>query len=155
MLKWSANRIKPYEILLVYFIDTPLTICKYEHIVIYEVNKMEHHEKNEIYRLHAEFCQTLSDANRLLIISELSKGELSVNELVSRLGLRQSNVSKHLAVMRERGLVSTRREGAAIYYRLSDKRISEAIRLLIEAQRDLIEKKRVLSKGIRDLGLGS
>jgi ArsR family transcriptional regulator len=116
---------------------------------------MEHHEKNEIYRLHAEFCQTLSDANRLLIISELSKGELSVNELVSRLGLRQSNVSKHLAVMRERGLVSTRREGAAIYYRLSDKRISEAIRLLIEAQRDLIEKKRVLSKGIRDLGLGS
>jgi DNA-binding transcriptional ArsR family regulator len=132
-----------------------LTICKYEHIVIYKVFQMEHHEKNEIYRLHAEFCQTLSDANRLLIISELSRGESSVNELVSRLGLRQSNVSKHLAVMRERGLVSTRREGAAIYYSLSDKRISEAIRLLMEAQRDLLEKRRVLSKGIPDLGLGS
>jgi DNA-binding transcriptional ArsR family regulator len=109
---------------------------------------MENNEKNEIYRLHAEFCQTLSDANRLLIISELSKGEASVNEIVTRLELRQSNVSKHLALMRERGLVVTRREGATIYYRLSDKRISEAIRLLMGAQRDLIEKKRVLSKGI-------
>ena len=115
---------------------------------------MENHEKNEIYRLHAEFCQTLSDANRLLIISELSKGESAVNELVTRLGLRQSNVSKHLALMRERGLVSTRREGAAVYYSLSDQRISEAIRLLMEAQRDLIEKKRVLSKGLRGLALG-
>jgi DNA-binding transcriptional ArsR family regulator len=115
---------------------------------------MENNEKNEIYRLHAEFCQTLSDANRLLIISELSKGESSVNELVNRLALRQSNVSKHLAVMRERGLVLTRREGSAIYYSLSDKRISEAIRLLMEVQRDLIEKRGVLSKGIGDLGPG-
>jgi DNA-binding transcriptional ArsR family regulator len=114
---------------------------------------MENHEKNEIYRLHAEFCQTLSDANRLLIIRELSSGESSVSELVSRLGLRQSNVSKHLALMRERGLVTTRREGAAIYYNLSDKRISEAIHLLMEAQRNLIEKRRVLSKRMSDLAL--
>jgi DNA-binding transcriptional ArsR family regulator len=109
---------------------------------------MEHHEKNAIYRLHAEFCKTLSDANRLLLIIELSKGEASVNELVARLDLRQSNVSKHLAVMRERGLVVTRREGATIYYSLADKRIFEAIQLLMEVQRDLIEKRGVLSKGI-------
>jgi len=111
---------------------------------------MENHEKNEIFRLHAEFCQTLSDANRLLIISELSKGEASVNELVNRLDLRQPNVSKHLALMRERGLVITRREGATIYYSLSDKRISNAIGLLIEVQRDLIEKKRVLSYNLKE-----
>lgn len=108
---------------------------------------MDHTEKNAIYRLHAEFCKTLSDANRLLIINELSKGEASVNELVVRLDLRQSNVSKHLAVMRERGLVFTRRDGATIYYNLSDKRISEAIRLLMEAQSAQIEKKRMLAKG--------
>lgn len=109
---------------------------------------MEHNEKNSIYRLHAEFCKTLSDANRLLIIGELGRGEASVTELVSRLDLRQSNVSKHLAVMRERGLVITRREGANIFYRLSDKRISKAIRMLMEVQRDLIEKRRVFSNGI-------
>lgn len=109
---------------------------------------MGNHEKNAIYRLHAEFCQTLSDANRLLIISELSKGEASVNELVSRLGMRQSNVSKHLSVMRERGLVLTRRDGASIYYSLADKRIFEAIRILMDVHRDLIEKRHHLSDGI-------
>ncbi|MBN1625408.1 MAG: helix-turn-helix transcriptional regulator [Deltaproteobacteria bacterium] len=109
---------------------------------------MENYEKNAIYRLHAEFCQTLSDANRLLIISELSKGEASVNELINHLGLRQSNVSKHLALMRERGLVSTRRGGACIYYSLADKRIFEAIRILMDVHRDLIEKRHSLSNDI-------
>lgn len=63
---------------------------------------MENNEKAAIYRLHADFCKLLADANRLLIINELGKGELSVNELVRRLELKQSNVSKHLALMRER-----------------------------------------------------
>jgi DNA-binding transcriptional ArsR family regulator len=109
---------------------------------------MDHNEKSEIYRLHAEFCQALSDANRLVIIMELSKGEASVSELVDRLGLRQSNLSKHLAVMRERGLVSARRDGSAVYYSLSDERIFDAIRLLMKVQRDQIKKRRELSKGI-------
>ncbi len=115
---------------------------------------MENTEKAAIYRLHAEFCKTLSDANRLLIISELSKGEVSVNELVRRLELRQSNVSKHLAVMRERGLVMTRREGASIFYSLTDPRISKAIQLLREVQADQIEKQRILAHGIPEPATG-
>ena len=59
---------------------------------------MDELEKAAIYRLHAEFCKTLADANRLLIINELAKGELSVGELTERLGLKQPNVSKHLAL---------------------------------------------------------
>ncbi len=115
---------------------------------------MENPEKAAIYRLHAEFCKTLSDANRLLIISELSKGEVSVNELARRLELRQSNVSKHLAIMRERGLVTTRREGSTICYSLSDPRISQAISLLRDVQADQIEKQRVLAHGIPELSTG-
>ena len=107
---------------------------------------MENPEKAAIYRLHAEFCKLLSDANRLLIINELGKGEVPVNELVRRLELKQSNVSKHLALMRERGLVVTRREGATIYYSLADKRISEAIRLLREAQVAQIERQQALTQ---------
>jgi ArsR family transcriptional regulator, virulence genes transcriptional regulator len=103
-------------------------------------------EKTEIYQLHAEFCKTLADANRLLIINELSQGELAVNEITHRLGLQQSNVSKHLSLMREHGLVNSRREGSSVYYSLSDSRISEAIRLLKEAQADQIEKRRRLTK---------
>ena len=106
---------------------------------------MDVNERAAIYRLHAEFCKTLSDANRLLIITELAKDELSVNELTRRLGLQQSNVSKHLSLMREHGLVNARREGSTIFYSLADSRIYEAIRLLIEAQADQIEKRRRLT----------
>ena len=107
---------------------------------------MDTGERAAIYRLHAEFCKTLADANRLLIISELSAGEISVNDLARRLGLQQSNASKHLSLMREHGLVNSRREGSTIYYSLSDPRISEAIRLLKEAQADQIEKRRRLTR---------
>lgn len=103
-------------------------------------------DKAAIYQLHAAFCKNLADANRLLIIDALGDGELPVGELAQRLNLPQSNVSKHLARMREHGLVFTRREGANIYYSLSDSRISEAIRLLKEIQLEQIEKQRALAQ---------
>ena len=106
---------------------------------------MDTEERAAIYQLHAQFCKTLADASRLLIISELAKGELSVGELVRRLGLRQSNVSKHLSMMKEHGLVNCRREGLNVYYSLSDPRISQAIQLLKEAQAAQIEKRRLLT----------
>jgi len=109
---------------------------------------MDSNERAAIFRLHADFCKTLSDANRLLIITELAKGELSVSELTSKLGLQQSNASKHLSLMREHGLVNSRREGSTIYYSLSDQRIFEAIKLLREVQAEQIEKRRLLTSGI-------
>ena len=98
-----------------------------------------------IYRLHADFCKNLADPNRLLIIDILGKGEMAVGEIALRLALPQSNVSKHLALMREHGLVVTRRDGSTIYYGLSDTRISEAIRLLKDIQIEQIEKQRTLA----------
>ncbi len=108
---------------------------------------MDELDRAAIYRLHAQFCKTLSNANRLLIIAELAKGEVSVNEIAQRLQLRQANVSKHLGLMRERCLVVARREGATIYYSLSDPRIIEAIKLLKEVQADQIEKQYSLAQG--------
>jgi DNA-binding transcriptional ArsR family regulator len=108
---------------------------------------LEELDKAAIYRLHAQFCKTLSNANRLLMIAELAKGEVSVNELAQRLQLRQANVSKHLGLMRERGLVVARRDGAIVYYALSDPRIIGAIKLLKEVQADQIEKQHSLAQG--------
>jgi|WetSurMetagenome_2_1015567.scaffolds.fasta_scaffold140392_2 DNA-binding transcriptional ArsR family regulator len=108
---------------------------------------MKENERNELYRLHADFCKTLSDASRLLIINELEEEELSVNELANRLGLHQSNTSKHLAMMKDHGLVNSRREGSTVYYSLSDPRIFEAIKLLKTVQADQMEKRRILSVG--------
>lgn len=99
-----------------------------------------------LYEFHAQFCKTLADANRLLIIAELAKGEKSVSDLANNLELGQSNVSKHLALMRERGLVDTRRDGASIYYSLSDPRIIKAIELLVQVQTDQVARRHNLAK---------
>jgi ArsR family transcriptional regulator, virulence genes transcriptional regulator len=107
---------------------------------------LEESERTAIYKLHADFCKILADASRLLIIMELSHGETSVNELSRKLGLQQSNVSKHLGLMRDHGLVNSRREGATIYCSISDTRIFEAIKLLKDVQTDQIEKRSLLAK---------
>jgi DNA-binding transcriptional ArsR family regulator len=103
-------------------------------------------DKVTLYEFHAQFCKTLADANRLLIIAELVKGEKSVTDLANSLELKQSNVSKHLALMRERGLVATRREGVSIYYSLSDPRIFKAIELLVHVQADQVAMRHNLAQ---------
>jgi len=70
---------------------------------------MDELDRAAIYRLHAGFCKNLADPNRLLIIDVLGEAELSVGEIVRRLKLPQSNVSKHLALMREIDCLSMER----------------------------------------------
>ena len=106
---------------------------------------MEDSERVALYRLHAGFCKTLADASRLLILNELAGGEASVGDLARRLALGQSNVSKHLALMREHGLVVARREGASVFYALSDPRIFQAVRLLRDVQADQLERQRAIA----------
>lgn len=84
----------------------------------------------EIYNLQAEICRSLSDPKRLMIISALRRGEKSVGELAASLGLRQANMSQHLAVLRAKGIVDTRRDGPVVYYSLRSARISEACDLV-------------------------
>ncbi len=93
--------------------------------------------RDELYALHASFCQALSDPKRLLIVSALRHGEKTVSELCLIVGARQSNVSQHLALMRHLGLVETRRAESNILYRLADPRIAEAVELLRSVQADL------------------
>ena len=98
----------------------------------------------ELFKLQAEICRTLADPNRLWILHELMKGEMSVGQLVSNLGLPQSNVSHHLAVLRQKSIVFTRREGTTIYYHLADDRIAAACDLVREVLRgSLIQRHRV------------
>ena len=92
--------------------------------------------RDELYALHARFCQALGDPKRLLIIAALRDGELSVGELARRVGARQANVSQHLALMRHLGIVVTRRVDNNVLYRLSDTRIVEAVDLLRAVQAD-------------------
>jgi DNA-binding transcriptional ArsR family regulator len=63
----------------------------------------------ELFKMQADICKTLADPNRLMLLHQLREGEKSVSQMVSETGLTQTNVSRHLAVLRERSLVETRR----------------------------------------------
>ena len=78
----------------------------------------------------AAVARALADSKRLCVLQCLAEGELSVRDLSDRVGCQVPNMSQHLAVLRNSGLVLTRREGNVIYYRLADVRILEACRLL-------------------------
>lgn len=69
------------------------------------------------------FLRTLASRHRLMILCSLLDGELSVGELGSRLAVTQSNLSRHLALLRDEGLVGTRRERTTIYYRITSERV--------------------------------
>jgi ArsR family transcriptional regulator len=79
----------------------------------------------ELYKLLAELCKAFSDPKRLIIIAELRKGQKSVSDLVRILTTPQAVVSRHLAVLRERGIVDARREGINVFYSLSDPRVCQ------------------------------
>ncbi len=86
--------------------------------------------KAHLFEPQAQICKTLADANRIMILHELRSGERSVGQLVASLGLAQSNVSHHLAILRDKSIVLTRREATTIYYRLADERIGAACDLV-------------------------
>ena len=67
----------------------------------------------------AQYIKVLGDANRLAIIYAISGSAHSVTEIIQKTGLSQTLVSFHLRVMREKGIVSTRRDGPFIYYSLA------------------------------------
>ncbi|MDN3563894.1 metalloregulator ArsR/SmtB family transcription factor [Paeniroseomonas aquatica] len=69
------------------------------------------------------FLRSLASRHRLMILCTLLEGEIAVGELLQRLGLNQSNLSRHLATLREEGLVATRREGVVIHYRIASERV--------------------------------
>jgi len=74
--------------------------------------------------------RALADPKRLCVLESLASGELSVSDLSSRVGCQIPNMSQHLAVLRSAGLVTTRRSGNTIYYRLADTRVLEAYQLI-------------------------
>jgi DNA-binding transcriptional ArsR family regulator len=90
----------------------------------------------EILQLQADFCSALSDPTRLLILYALSDRPHNVTELVNELGIIQPAISRHLKILRERGLVHTSRSGTTITYSLSDHRLIEAVDLLRAVMRD-------------------
>jgi ArsR family transcriptional regulator len=110
-----------------------MQICVYANIGKNMITPTLH---QEITQLEANFCAALSDPNRLLILYALNEKPLNVTELTNELGLSQPTMSRHLKVLRERGLVQTVRTGTIITYHLSDPRLIQALDLLRNVMRE-------------------
>ncbi|MGO4813680.1 metalloregulator ArsR/SmtB family transcription factor [Cupriavidus sp. 2MCAB6] len=76
--------------------------------------------------------KVLANQDRLLLMCQLSRGELSVGELEEQLGIRQPTLSQQLAVLRESGLVTTRREGKSIFYSIASQEALAVMAVLYE-----------------------
>ena len=74
--------------------------------------------------------KSLANESRLMIMCVLAEGELSVGALNDRIALSQSALSQHLALLREQGMVTTRRESQTIYYALAQTEAIDLIQLL-------------------------
>ena len=88
--------------------------------------------EERLFVLHAEVCKAMANPTRLKIINALQHGEQSVQVLAKSLNVRKANLSQHLAVLRQRGIVATRREGLNIYYRCANPKMLKACEILRE-----------------------
>lgn len=84
----------------------------------------------QLFQLQEEVFKTIANKKRLEILQLLGGRELTVNEMVTMLGITQANVSQHLAILRRVKVVSSHKEGMHVYYRVADARIVEIIATL-------------------------
>lgn len=93
-----------------------------------------------VFKIKADFLRSLAHPVRLEILERLRGGEASVGRMVQELGVEQSGISKHLAILRQAGLVAARHEKAMVYYSIRDKDIFRVLRPIA----------RILSKRLQD-----
>lgn len=100
----------------------------------------------EVNQLHSQLCAGLADAKRILILYALAEKSLNVSDLAEYLGMPQPTVSRHLKLLRERSLVTSRRQGTSVYYELTDKRVIEALDILRAVLADQLESRAGLAR---------
>jgi ArsR family transcriptional regulator len=98
----------------------------------------------EVNQLHADLCSALADPRRILLLYTLFEQPRTVNELADLLNISQPATSRHLKLLRERGLVRATRQGASVEYALIDTRLINALDLLRGVLRESIQHRATL-----------
>lgn len=101
--------------------------------------------ETEVIQLHAEICGGLADPSRIMLLYTLAQGPRNVTELAAELNMPQPLVSRHLKVLRDRGMVTSERRGTTVTYSLGDARLIEALDLLRAAMRDIVAHRAALA----------
>ena len=88
---------------------------------------------SDLFIRHADICKTFSNPKRLEIINFLrDNAELTASQLLEKIDISKANLSQHMSVLIQKGVVKSRREGINIYYRLADDRITKACDIMRE-----------------------
>lgn len=82
----------------------------------------------------ATICSVFANPRRVLIVWTLTEQEKSVTEIAATVGLSLQNTSQHLHLMKERGVLNSRREAQTIYYRIAENELTQLCPLLIRAR---------------------
>ena len=106
---------------------------------------LPHPMPEELVELIARRMRVLGEPTRIRLLDHLRDGEQSVNELASRSGVGQQNVSKHLGVMTEAGILARRKAGNHVYYRIVD---DSALLLCEQVCGSVTERLRTLSAAV-------
>lgn len=102
----------------------------------------------EIDQLHAEICGALADPKRIALLYAMREGSTTVNQLAEALNLPQATVSRHLKVLRERGMVIARRDGMNVFYSVANEKTLRALDLLREVLSDHLTQRGALAEAI-------
>ena len=104
--------------------------------------------KEEVLVLHANICEGLADPTRILILYTLDEQERNVTELSNILGITQPTASRHLKVLRERGMVVAERRAQSVIYSLTDHRVIEALDILRSVLADGLQSHSELARRV-------
>lgn len=98
----------------------------------------EHQEL--VFKIKADFLKALAHPIRLAIIEHLKSKEASVGEIGKELAVEQSSLSKHLAILRQAGILGSRQEGVTVYYSIRDREIFSVLRPIAEILRKRLQE---------------
>jgi len=104
--------------------------------------------ETEINDLHAHICGGLADPKRIMILYTLAEAPQTVNDLAAAVHMPQRSVSRHLRVLRERGMVLATRQGQSVEYRLADLRLIQALDILRVVLRDNLAHRANLAESL-------
>jgi ArsR family transcriptional regulator len=99
-----------------------------------------------IFELQSEISKTLAHPLRLAILHLLKDGEKTVTELSQTTTANQSNISQHLAILRQRQIVKTRKVGSTVYYSVSSPKISQACNMVREVLIEQLTQQQQIAK---------
>jgi len=93
------------------------------------------------YQYQAEMLKALAHPTRLQILNILKKGEECVCRIIPELHMEQSNVSRHLNILKKEGLVSSRKEGLKVFYRVTDPKVFQLLEVSSELLKNYWEQR--------------